>query len=141
METPVSFAPYGASPNELPPLVLAYVGDACFNLFVRQRLLTVTCAKVRKLHNLSAKIVSAVCQSRAYHEIEPLLTEDERGIFRRGRNAKSHTPRSATVGEYHDSTGFEALIGSLYLSGDHKRLNEILEAAIQAIAKDLNINL
>lgn len=118
----------------LNPLVLAYVGDAYFHLFVRTKLLSYEQAKVQALHSFSMQIVSAVWQAKAYKKIENMLTDEEKAIYRRGRNAKSHAPRSATVGEYHASTGFEALLGSLYLSEQNERLYEIAEAAFEVIA-------
>jgi len=86
---------------------------------------------------IAAQIVSAVWQAKAYHAIEERLTERERGIFRRGRNAKSHAPRRASVAEYHASTGFEALLGTLFLEKDTERLDEIAEWAFQAIAQGM----
>ena len=121
--------------KQLNPLVLAYVGDAYFHLFVRTRLLSYEQGKVQALHSFSAQIVSAVWQCRAYQGIEEMLTEEEKGIYRRGRNAKSHAPRSASVAEYHASTGFEALLGSLYLTEQHERLYEIAEAAFKIISQ------
>ncbi len=119
----------------LSPLVTAYIGDAYFHLYVRTRLLSVT-HKISKLHDLSADIVSAVSQAAAYKEIESQLTDDERDIFRRGRNAKSHAPRSATVEEYHASTGFESLLGELFLKKNFSRLDEICELAFNALNKN-----
>lgn len=116
----------------LSPLVTAYIGDAYFHLYVRTRLLSVT-HKISKLHDLSADIVSAVSQAEAYKKIESQLTDDERDIFRRGRNAKSHAPRSATVEEYHASTGFESLLGELFLRKNFSRLDEICESAFNAL--------
>lgn len=116
----------------LSPLVTAYIGDAYFHLYVRTRLLSVT-HKINKLHDLSAEIVSAVSQAEAYKKIESQLTDDERDIFRRGRNAKSHAPRSATVAEYHASTGFESLLGELFLRQNFSRLDEICDAAFNAL--------
>ena len=116
----------------LSPLVTAYIGDAYFHLYVRTRLLSVT-HKINKLHDLSAEIVSAVSQAAAYKEIESQLTDDEKDIFKRGRNAKSHAPRSATVEEYHASTGFESLLGELFLRKNFSRLDEICEAAFNAL--------
>ena len=123
-----------ADVKQLNPLVLAYVGDAYFHLFVRTRLLSYEQAKVQALHAFSAQIVSAVWQAKAYQGIEERLTEEEKGIYRRGRNAKSHAPRSASVAEYHASTGVEALLGSLYLSEQNERLYEIAEASFQIIS-------
>ena len=126
--------------KQLNPLVLAYVGDAYFHLFVRTRLLSYEQAKVQALNSFSAQIVSAVWQDEAYRGIEPMLTEEEKAIFRRGRNAKSHAPRKATVAQYHASTGFEALLGSLYLSEQEERLYEIAEAAFQVISQKMMQN-
>lgn len=124
-----------ADVKQLNPLVLAYVGDAYFHLFVRTRLLSYEQAKVQALHSFSAQIVSATWQAKAYQGIEKMLTDEEKTIYRRGRNAKSHAPRSATVAEYHASTGFEALLGSLYLSERNERLYEVAEASFQIISK------
>ena len=98
----------------LSPLVLAHVGDAYFHLYVRTRLLQVT-RNITKLHDLSAQIVSAAAQSKTYRAIENFLTDDEK----------------ATVAEYHASTGFEALLGELYLRKKFARLDEICELAFK----------
>ena len=119
------------------PLVLAYVGDAYFHLYVRMRLLSYEQAQVQALHAFSAQIVSALWQARAYRGISHMLTEEEQTIYRRARNTKSHAPRSASVADYHTSTGFEALLGSLYIRGKRARLEEIAEAAFQIIAKEM----
>ena len=115
--------------RELSPLVTAYIGDAYFHLYVRTRLLQKT-KKIDKLHELSAEIVSATFQADAYKKIEKYLTDEEKDIFRRGRNAKSHAPRVATVAEYHASTGFEALLGELFIKKNLARLDEICELAL-----------
>ena len=112
----------------LSPLILAHIGDAYFHLYVRTRLLQIT-RNVTRLHDLSAQIVSAAAQAKTYRAIENFLTDDERDTFRRGRNAKSHTPRKVTVAEYHASTGFEALLGELFLRKNFTRLDEICELA------------
>ena len=112
----------------LSPLILAHIGDAYFHLYVRTRLLQVT-RNITRLHELSAQIVSAAAQAKIYHAIENSLTEEERDIFRRGRNSKSHAPRKATIAEYHASTGFEALLGALFLQKNFARLDEICERA------------
>ncbi len=119
----------------LNPLVLAYIGDAYFHLFVRGKLLAYEQNKVQILHQFGAQIVSAVWQARAYHGLEAMLTEEEKAVFRRGRNAKSHAPRSASVAEYHMSTGFEALFGMLYLTENYERLQELAEASFAIISE------
>ena len=127
----------GVNVRQMSPLVLAYIGDAYFHLYVRTRLLSFEQSQVHVLSDFAAQIVSAVWQAKAYRAIEERLTERERGIFRRGRNAKSHAPRRASVAEYHASTGFEALLGTLFLEKDMERLGEIAEWAFQAIARDM----
>ncbi len=128
------------NPAEYSPLILAYVGDAWFTLFVRCRLLTWEQSKVRNLHRACAEAVSAVRQAAAYRQIaDTELTAEEKEIVRRGRNAKSHAPvKSANVVEYHTATGFEALLGHLYLTGNLLRLQEIGEAAFVAIVNQLS---
>ena len=123
--------------RELSPLVTAYIGDAYFHLYVRTRLLKIS-HNITKLNEISAKIVSAVSQAEAYKNIEKNLSDEEKNIFRRGRNAKSHAPRSATVAEYHASTGFESLLGELYLQENFSRLDEICEMAFNATIEKIS---
>ena len=124
-------------PQELHPLVLAYVGDAYFHLFIRRRILAFTRVNIGLLHKFTSQMVSAVYQNKAYRQIEGSLTEREKAIYRRARNTKSHAPRSASVAEYHSSTGFEAVLGTLYLEGEKERLDAICEEAFQAIVKEI----
>lgn len=119
--------------RELSPLVTAYVGDAYYHLFVRTKLLAYEQKAVRVLNEYSAKLVSANMQAQAYRAIEEQLTEEERGIFRRGRNVHSHAPRRSTsVADYHASTGFEAILGNLYLTRRFERLQEVAQLAFMA---------
>ena len=124
----------------LSPLVLAYIGDAYFHLYVRTRLLKFS-HKINKLHCLSAEIVSAVSQAEAYKKIEPNLTDEEKNFFRRGRNAKSHAPKNSTVAEYHASTGFETLLGELFLQKKFSRLDEICKMAFEECMSDNAVNI
>lgn len=124
--------------REISPLILAHVGDAYFHLYVRVRLLGRE-RRVHELHERSAAIVSAVNQAHAYRAIEERLTDEERDIFRHGRNAKSHLTRSATAADYHTSTGFEALLGALFLRRDYERLNEIASVAFDVIDKKISL--
>jgi ribonuclease-3 family protein len=108
------------------PLVFAYIGDTVYDLFVRTFLVHTLDALVHQLHIKSIAFVNAGSQSETIHEIEGLLTEDEKYIVRRGRNAKSGTiPKNADVTEYRWATGFESLLGYLYLTGQEERLCEI----------------
>ena len=115
----------------LSPLVLAHIGDAYFHLYVRTRLLQKT-KNIARLHDLSAEIVSAVWQSKIYKDtVEPVLSEDEKYFFKRGKNANTRKPRSSTIEEYHVSTGFETLLGRLFLTKNFSRLDEICSAAFE----------
>ena len=125
------------SPMSLHPLVLAYVGDAYFNLFVRTRLLGYEKRKVGALHKLGAKIVSATMQALALRELEAELTAAEADIIRRGRNTKSTVPKSATLADYRYSTGFEALIGFLFLTKNQERLQAICDKAFTIISREM----
>lgn len=130
---------YGeVSPERLHPLVLAYVGDAYFTLYVRTRLLAFEQNKVRVLHTYDSQMVSAVKQALAYRELEAELTEEEATVVRRGRNAKSTVPKSASVAEYRISTGFEALMGYLYLKQNYERLSILAEKAFLSISREMS---
>ena len=108
------------------PVVLAFVGDAVYTLCVRQRLALESGEKTGALNKRASEKVSAHGQSAALERILPRLTEEEDDIFRRGRNAKKPTKnKHASVGEYVRSTGFEALIGYLYLTGQAERIEEL----------------
>lgn len=121
-------------PEDLPVLVLAYVGDAVYELAVREYLIGTGLVKVNRLHNETVKYVNAGAQAKVLHMLEGMFTADEAAVVRRGRNAKSpHTPRSTGMIEYRRSTALECLIGFLYLKGETGRLAEIIAAALEAI--------
>ncbi|MDR1702607.1 MAG: ribonuclease III [Sporomusaceae bacterium] len=122
----------------MPPLVLAYIGDAYFSLYVRARLLSYEQNKVRILHAFGAKMVSAIMQAKAIRHLEANLTETETLILRRGRNAKSAVPKSASVSEYRYSTAFEAVLGYLYLKNQTDRLEYLASEAFLFIFKLLS---
>jgi ribonuclease-3 family protein len=114
-------------PMAMPALVLAYVGDAVFELYVRLYLLDGCQKKVRLLHNQAAALVNAGAQAAYYRKLEPVMTSQEREVARRGRNVKAHkAPKNARMLDYRLSTGFEALIGFLFLSGQKSRLRELI---------------
>ncbi len=113
--------------NLLSPLTWAYVGDCVFELYIRTNLVNQTHLKPHKLHIESIKYVKAQAQANILKEIEKNLTEEEKEIVRRGRNAESHhLPKNAKVQDYRYATAFEALIGYLYLTKKRERLKEIL---------------
>lgn len=116
-------------PNNLSPLMLAFVGDTVYDLFVRETLLTECPRPVKKLHSLAVEEVSATAQARKIKAIQDMLTEEEADIFKRGRNAHTgHVPKSADVMTYHYATGLETLFGYLYLKGETERLRELFGA-------------
>lgn len=118
--------PEGA--RNLSPVVLAFVGDAVYSLYVREKLVLNTDFNTGTLQKLSSQQVSAKGQSELIEGLLPRLTEEEAEIFRRGRNCKKSTrSKHASVGEYNRSTGFEALIGYLYLTGRIARIEELLK--------------
>ena len=109
------------------PVVLAYIGDAVFSLYTREKLTFYSDLKVNDLHRLASSEVRASSQAEFADILMPVLTEEESDIFRRARNAKKTTKaKNATVAEYNKSTGFEALLGYLYITGQHDRLNYLL---------------
>lgn len=120
--------------DALSSLALAYVGDAVFELFVRTQVVG-TGKKVRDLHQETTAFVKASAQAQILRQLEPELTEKERAVARTARNAKVNTvPKNAKVMDYHYSTGFEALLGYLYLSDQTERLEELLKASYHVIA-------
>jgi ribonuclease-3 family protein len=89
------------------------------------------------LHTLDATVISATMQAYALRILESRLHPEEVEIVRRGRNAKSRTPKSASVQDYHASTGFESLLGYLFLNGDQARLDELAAAAFMLITQEI----
>ena len=117
---------YEGNPAELPGLTLAYIGDAVYELYVRQQVLKQS-VKAHTLHQLAVRRVNNNTQAALLMKLEPELSEQEFGIARRGRNAKGIVPKNADVQTYRKSTGMEALVGYLYLKKDAERLQWVLE--------------
>ena len=110
------------------PLTWAYIGDAVFELYVRNKLINETNLKPHKLHIEAIKYVKAKSQAEKLNEIYEMLTDEEKDIVRRGRNTQNHhLPKNSNVQEYMYATAFEALIGYLYLTKQNTRLREIFE--------------
>jgi ribonuclease-3 family protein len=123
--------------RQLHPLVLAYAGDAVYELFVRQYLISRSNHRPNHLHRAAVRFVSAEAQAAALRAIAPLLTEEEAEVVKRGRNAKSGAaPRHADVQEYRHSTALECLVGYLYFTGQTGRLNELLQKCLEARERD-----
>ncbi len=128
---------FSKAPNLYNPLVLAYIGDSLYDVYVRSRLIAENAdLSAHKLHVEAIRYVKAHGQSTAVLAIEDKLTEDELSAYKRGRNTKSFTvPKNADVGEYRRATGFEALLGWLYIRKETDRLNEIMEMAYDSITE------
>ena len=113
--------------RRLNPVVLAFIGDAAYSLYIREKLVFASDYKTGTLQKLSSASVSAKGQAALLKNIEEKFTDTEREIFLRGRNAKKPTKsKNATVAEYNLSTGFEAVVGYLYLTGAYARLDDLL---------------
>ncbi|MBR0278284.1 MAG: ribonuclease III [Clostridia bacterium] len=113
-------------PKQYSPLVLAYIGDAVYELYVRKMLISKANTQVDKLHKSAISIVKAETQCEAFRKIEQELSEEEMSVFKRGRNTKSSVPKHATVLEYRIATGLEALVGYIYMTGNKDRLDYLM---------------
>ena len=123
-------------PDIYNPLALAYIGDTVYDLFVRTMALSKGNRHVTVLHKEAVRFVKAQSQAKSAHGLEEFLTEEELRVLKWGRNAKSNTsPKNADIRDYRMATGFETLIGYLYLRGDTGRLCELLEIAYNIIDK------
>lgn len=118
--------------NRISMLGLAHIGDGVYELLTR----TMLCAKghnsVGVLHKLTVSYVKAPAQAKAAEKIMPLLTDEEKAVYKRGRNTKVNSvPQNADIGQYHAATGLEALFGWLYLRGYNQRISELFSAIVQ----------
>ena len=114
------------------PLTLAYIGDGVYDLVIRTILVKKANCQVNRLHRKASTLVKAAAQSGMMEIIEPLLTEEERAVYKRGRNAHSATmAKHATMADYRRATGFEALMGYLYLKEDFSRMLELIHAGLE----------
>ena len=116
------------------PLVLAYVGDAVYEIMIRTKVVNGGSVQVNKLHKRSAALVKAETQAKMVMELMDELTAEELAVYKRGRNAKSYTmAKNASMKDYRMATGFEALIGYLYLSEQNQRLVELVSRGLSKI--------
>jgi len=121
--------------SQLSPLVLAYIGDSIYEVYIRVMLTRNIGGGVHKLHMEATRYVRCSAQSDVIHAIFEELSEQERDIVRRGRNAHSgYVPKNANVTEYRYATGFEALLGYLFMKRSYNRLEYILRLATQKAA-------
>jgi ribonuclease-3 family protein len=129
-----------AEARQLNPVVLAFVGDAVYSLYVRKRLALSGGGSAADFQRAASKIVSAEGQSAFLSVIEPLLTETETEIYKRGRNAKKATKsNNASAAAYNRSTGFEAVIGYLHLTGQNSRLDELFSHADDTLFQGIKL--
>ena len=114
------------------PLMLAYIGDGVYELVIRTILVKKGNCPVNRIHRKASSLVKASAQSAIMEKIEEHLTQEEHDIYRRGRNAHSPTmAKHATMADYRRATGFEALMGYLYLKGDYDRIVDLVEMALE----------
>ena len=123
-------------PRTYSPLVLAYIGDAVYELLIRTKVINHGSMQVNKMHKKSASLVKAETQANIIKAIQDDLTEEELAVYKRGRNAKSATTaKHATMIDYRMATGFEALIGYLYLRARHDRLLDLIRDGLEKIGE------
>ena len=119
------------------PLTLAYIGDAIYELVIRTILVEKGNTQVNKLHKRASRLVKASAQSAMIEKLKPYLTEEEMGVFKRGRNAKAATmAKNATMSDYRRATGFDALMGYLYLTEQWERMLELMKTGIREVEQD-----
>lgn len=117
------------TPEELNGLTLAYLGDAVIELIVREKIIESGISDVGRMNEIARTFVKATEQSSAVNNIIDILDEDELAFFKRGRNTKGNTPKSASAVEYRRATGLESLFAYLYLKGRRERMKELFETA------------
>ena len=116
----------------MPPLVWAYIGDAVYELYIRTELVNNSKMNPHKLHVEAIKYVKAKAQAEILEQLQEFLSDEEKDIVRRGRNAENHhLPKNANIADYSHATAFEALIGYLYLSKQDERLKEIFDKILE----------
>ena len=121
-------------PELYSPLALAYIGDSVFDIMIRTMEVSQVNKQVNKYHKDVSKIVCAPAQAKMIMALKEHLTEEERDIYKRGRNANSYTKaKNATRTEYRKATGFEAVLGYLYLKEDFERLTEVVKMGLDAL--------
>lgn len=122
------------NPNTYSPLSLAYIGDCVYDLLIKNIVLNKGNKQVQKLHKETSSLVQASAQSEMMRGMQEILTEEETRIYKRGRNAKSVSPaKNQSVIDYRRATGFEALLGYLYLQNQWKRMIDLVKVGLDSI--------
>ena len=120
--------------REYSPLTLAYIGDCVYDLVIKSLVINVGNKQVNKLHQETSRLVQASTQSRMMRTMQEHLTEEEHAVYKRGRNAKSVSPaKNQSITDYRRATGFEALLGYLYLKKDYKRLLDLVKIGLDSL--------
>ncbi|HJB87040.1 Mini-ribonuclease 3 [Mordavella massiliensis] len=123
--------------QEYSPLTLAYIGDGIYDLVIRTLVINRGNKQVQKLHQETSALVQASAQSRMMRVLQEKLTEEEHAVYKRGRNAKSVSPaKNQSVTDYRRATGFEALMGYLYLKKDWKRMLELIRDGLESLEEE-----
>ena len=114
------------------PLTLAYIGDSIYDLIIKTKVISEGNKQVKKLHQMTSGMVQASAQSEMMRVLQELLTEEEHAVYKRGRNAKSVSPaKNQSLTDYRRATGFEALMGWLYLKKDWKRMIDLIKIGLE----------
>jgi len=120
--------------REYSPLTLAYIGDCGYDLAMKSLVINAGNKQVNKLHQEASKLVQASTQSLMMRTMQEHLTEEEHAVYKRGRNAKSVSPaKNQSITDYRRATGFEALLGYLYLKKDYKRLLDLVKIGLDSL--------
>ena len=120
--------------REYSPLTLAYIGDCIYDLVIKSLVINEGNKQVNKLHQETSKLVQASAQSLMMRTLQEHLTEEEHAVYKRGRNAKSVSPaKNQSITDYRRATGFEALLGYLYLKKDYKRLLDLVKIGLDSL--------
>ena len=124
--------------DQYSPLTLAYMGDCAYEIVIRTLLVHKGNAPVDKLNRKASRLAKAETQSQMITAIQEQLTEEELTMYKRGRNAKSYSSaKNASINDYRRATGFETLIGWLYLKGELERMTQIIRMGFEAIGADI----
>ncbi len=119
------------------PLVLAYIGDCVYDLIIKSMVISGGNKQVHRLHEETSSYVQASAQSLMMRTMQQHLTEEEHVIYRRGRNTKSVSPaKNQTITDYRRATGFEALVGYLYLKQRYGRLLELVKIGLDSLKEE-----
>ena len=126
------------NPDQYSPLTLAYMGDCAYEIVIRTLLVHKGNTHVDRLNKRASNLAKAATQSQIIGVIQDSLTEEELTIYKRGRNAKSYTSaKNASINDYRRATGFEALVGWLYLKGEFGRMTELIRLGFEGIGAEI----